>query len=244
MGLQWFWDILMLRDRAYVRFNDLPHVFERGLLIILVVALLVGAVNGVAGLISDLRAEPKALERQQAKDEALARFEELQGYFPLSPDLREPIIKYLEIGIDIRYDIAELSTPFVRPVRAVFGTAGDVLSTPFHFLSGWMGYTLWVLLAAKILSGRAHLQNMLGMTALQFLPSLLLVLQPIPYVGPAASIIAFIWGVLIYIKATAVANSMLTLRGFLAVILPLVALIALILIIVPVGLWAVMLRTF
>jgi len=107
-----------------------------------------------------------------------------------------------------------------------------------------MCYTLWVLLAAKVLGGQAHLQNMLGMTALQFLPSLLLVLQPIPYVGPIASAIAFVWGALIYIKATAVANDMLTIRGFLAAILPLVVLIALILIIVPVGLWVIMLRTF
>lgn len=244
MSLRWFWDILALRDRAYVRFNDLPHVFERGLLIVLVVALLVGAVNGLVGLVSDLRAAPQLLARQQAKDAALDTFERWQSYFPLSPDLREPIVKYLEIGIDIKYDIAELSTPFVKPVRAVFRAAGHILSTPFSFLSGWMGYTLWVLLAAKILGGRAHLQNMLGMTALQFLPSLLLVLQPIPYLGPVVGIIAFIWGALIYIKATAVANEMPTIRGFLAVILPLVVLIALILIAVPVGLWAVMLRTF
>ena len=232
-------DILLLRDEAFQEFKTSPRVFERGLLIVLVVALLVGLVNLAAGLISDLRRLP--VQREQVKRAVIESFQRGATY-PADPELADMIETYIEAGIDIGFDIAALPTPLPRPVGTALQRAGAALSTPFLYLSGWtLFYTVLVLLAAKILGGQASVQKMLGCTALHVIPYILNVLGPIPWLGGLARAVAFIWGVLIFVKATAVANDITTERGLLATILPCAVALALILIAVPTGLIILML---
>jgi len=239
-GLHTIRGILLLQDEAFAEFKASPHALERGLLIVLVVALLVGLVNSAVGLVSGLRQVPLEAERQQVKQEAIGGFERGIAYANLDPELVEMIKTYMETGIDIGFDIAALPTPFVGPVGTILQMMGAALSTPFSYVSGWLLYTLLVLLAAKILGGTATLQKMLGCTALHFIPYTLNVVQSVPWLGRLAGAIAFVWGALIFIKATAAANNMTTVRGFLATILPCVIALALLLIAIPTGLIIVM----
>ena len=225
--------ILVLRDEAYRRFGDLPRVFERGLRIIILVGLLVGAVNAVVWAVNALNDQAPQAARQQTKDQVLGDFDQAVDYAQVDPQIVQDIRDYIEIGIDITYDIQALRAPFIRPVRRVFQAIGRALSTPFSYLSSWMFYTLLVLFFAKLFRGQASVQRMLGMTALQFVPYVLNVLNPIPYVGWIFGVVAAVWGFFIYVKATAVANEFTTLRGFLVTILPVVVAIALVLILVP-----------
>jgi len=239
-GLRLIRDILLLKDEAFGEFKASPRVFERGLLIVIVVALLVGVVNSAAGLISDLRQLSVEPQRQRVKQEAIEGFERGAASARLSPELADIIKTYMEAGIDIGFDIAALPTPLARPVGTILQKVGAALSFPFPYLSGWLLYTLLVLLAAKILGGQASVQKMLGCTALYSIPYILNVLGPIRWLGGLAGIVAFIWGVLIFIKAAAVANNITTERGFLATILPWVVALALILIAVPTSLIIIM----
>ena len=95
-----------------------------------------------------------------------------------------------------------------------------------------MGYAFWVLLVAKLLGGRATLSQMLGCTALYVAPQILTILQVIPCLGAILGFVAFVWGLVIYVKATAVANELSSGRALLAAILPAAVLIGLILLFV------------
>ena len=76
---------------------------------------------------------------------------------------------------------------------------------------------------------------MLGCTALYVAPQILTILQVISCLGPILGFVAFVWGLVIYVKATAVANELSLGRALLAAILPAAVLIGLIsLVVIPV----------
>ena len=83
-----------------------------------------------------------------------------------------------------------------------------------------MFFSLIVFIVAKLLGGKATVQEMLGTTALYMVPHVAGILSPIPYLNTVALVIATVWGIAIYVKATAVANQLDTGRALLAVFLP------------------------
>jgi hypothetical protein len=97
---------------------------------------------------------------------------------------------------------------------------GGVVSYPFGWLATYILYGLLVLVAAKILGGSATVQQMLGCTALAAVPFILGVFGLIPQLGYWPGAIAFLWGLVIYVMGTTVANEFGIGQAILAVILP------------------------
>jgi hypothetical protein len=111
---------------------------------------------------------------------------------------------------------------------------GVWLSTPLVWLGAWAWYALWVMLFAKLLGGGATLERMLSATSLFVVPhvlnlltGLLALMGRIPVAGACfgglgalIGLVAGLWGVAIYVKATAAANEFGAGKATLATILP------------------------
>ncbi len=97
-------------------------------------------------------------------------------------------------------------------------------------MAGWIGYAIWVLLAAKLLGGKATVSQMLGTTAFYAVPHVLGILGFIPCVGGLLGVVATVWGIAIYIKAVAVANDFGIGRATVATVLPVLVGVGLILV--------------
>jgi hypothetical protein len=97
---------------------------------------------------------------------------------------------------------------------------GAFLSLPFGRLAGWMGYTLWAMLVAKLLGGRATVSQTLGATVLYAVPHALDILDFVPCLGPTLGVAATVWGIAIYVKAMAVANDFSIGRAVTATVVP------------------------
>jgi len=85
-----------------------------------------------------------------------------------------------------------------------------------------MFYGLLVLVFAKLMGGRATIQQMLGTTSLVAVPHLLDLFAFIPCLGSLLGLVAFLWGLVIYVKGTAVANEFGLGKAVLAVLLPVI----------------------
>ena len=79
------------------------------------------------------------------------------------------------------------------------------------------------MLAAKLMGGRGGLAGFFGATALFAVPHVLDLFRWVPYVGSALGFVAFIWGAVVYVKATAVSHRFSAGQALLAVLLPLLA---------------------
>ncbi len=226
---------LILDTSTLVRLKNAEDVFRKGLIVLVAVSLLVGLVGFGVDVAAKLRAPSLADQRREAQ----RGFAEALKYLPpetINPETERMIRDYFEAGLDIGFGIAALPTRLPRPVGSILEALGGFVSAPFKRLSGWMLYTLLVLVAAKLLGGRATVQQMLGCTALYVVPHLLnalgALLKLIPCMGPPIAsllgLVAFVWGIAIYVKATAVANELTIGKAIFAVILPILVLVVLV----------------
>jgi len=90
------------------------------------------------------------------------------------------MIASIRSGMELGFGVAELSTPLPRFIGGVLSSLGVWLSLPFTRLTRWIGYTIWVLLVAKLLGGRATAAQALGATALYAVPHVLDILDKDP----------------------------------------------------------------
>jgi len=234
---------LLLRIPSLRAFRDRPDVFRQGLLILVAVSLIVGLVSSAIGLVNEMQAPSPEEAIREARAGFRRAMEQARVGMNIPPQVEKQIEDYFEAGLDIGLAIAELPLRIPQPAGHILRAIGRFISTPFHWLGGWMFYTLLVAIAAHLLGGRASLQQMLGLTALYALPHLLDIVPPllglIPVAGPAlhafTSVVigvgAWVWGVLIYIAATTVASEFDWARGVLAVLAPILLLIILTLVV-------------
>ncbi len=238
--------VLTLDDATFAAHVNSADALKRGLGILAVVALLTSLFTLVGDVVEGFRPVDMAeIQRQMEQS-----FEQQMQFNPALqyPETREMIQGSIREGIAIGTEITQeptnlafLPTWLCNLLQAL----GTWLSRPLAWLGSWAWYALWVLLFAKLLGGRATLQRMLGATTLFAVPHVFdialdllnLLGRLIPTVacvfGPLAwlaGLLTFAWGVVVYVKATAVANDFSTGRAFAAAILPLVlvALLALI----------------
>jgi len=235
-------DSLLLRTASLAALRDRPDLFRQGLLILVAISLIVGLVGSATGLVSELQAPPPEEAGRQVRESFRQGMEQAWGTTNLPPEVERQIKEVFEAGLDIWLTIAKLPTPIPQPAGHILKAVGHFLSTPFDWLGGWMAYTLLVAIAAHLMGGRASVQQMLGLTAFYAIPHLLDILPPllglIPVAGPPlqalTSVIvgvgAWVWGLLIYIAATTVASEFDWARGVLAVLAPVLLLIALVLV--------------
>ena len=223
---------LFLDTRTFVAQREARDTFRKGVLLVVVITLLAGSLSFVVSTVEGFLPPRWDAQRGKAEDQISRVFEFLP--FEMDTKTERMITGSIEAGLDIGFEIAQLPTPLPRSLKAFLQALGGWITAPLLRLGGWMGYAFWVLLVAKLLGGRATLSQMLGCTALYVAPQILTILQVIPCLGAILGFVAFVWGVVIYVKATAVANELSLGRALLSAILPAAVLIGLIsLVVIP-----------
>jgi len=147
------------------------------------------------------------------------------------PKFQRLMLDNVDAGFRIGLRVSEVvqqTTPLGRTFSSLFEAIGRFASYPFRWISTWMWYTLAVLVFARLLGGTATIQEMLGTTSLVAVPHLLDLFGFIPFLGGLLGIVAFFWGLVVYVKATAVANRFSMEKGLVAVLLPAIVLMLLV----------------
>jgi hypothetical protein len=239
--LNTLWNASLLRSEAFSGFRDRRDVFFQGFLIIVAIALLVGLPSFAADAIR--AAQPRQAEAQFEEasaeiEKGLAQMEPFLGF--LSAEQREQLVQLPQMikpWIAAGVEISNLPTVLPSPLGALLQAFGAWLSLPFAnagfplaavSLATWLGYGLLVMLLAKLLGGRGTLAGFFGTSALYAVPHVLSFFVWIPCLGPILSLVAFVWGILIYVKATVVSHELTVGRAVAAVLLPMAAVVVLV----------------
>jgi len=197
---------------TFVRFRDREDAFRRGVTILVLVALLVGMVGFAVDFIGGLIKPP--FEREMA--EIQGGIEQWLQFAPqyMDPEVlagfKEYFLPNFEAGLEIVHKITALPTRLPGGVNLFFDTLGNWVQRPLAMLGGFLGYGIWVMLAAKLLGGKGRLQEFLGTAALSSVPYLLLILERLSCLGSILGIVAWIWGAIIWVVATAVTHGWAT----------------------------------
>jgi hypothetical protein len=227
--------VLKFDSAAFTRHIESKDALKRGLLLIILAALLAGFFPFLGEVVNSFSqpnfADIEAQMRQQI---------DLQKQF--NPSLRDPqfarmydetiqaVIAMIKDITGIKPNVAFLPNWLGRLLAAL----GAWLSTPVAWIAGWLGYALWVMLFAKLLGGRATLSKMLGATTLFVAPhvfnvftGLLSLMGKIPVAGTCFGGLGillglglWVWGTVVYVKATATANEFGLGQATLATVLP------------------------
>jgi hypothetical protein len=243
---------LLLRSEAFTSFRDRRDVFFQGFLIIIVVSLLVGLPVFAGNLIRAARPRLSEVQLEEATTQlegSLRRVEPLLGFMPAEErqQLNE-VVSTVKTWIAAGVEISNLKTVLPRPLGALMQAFGGWLSLPFAkggfplasvSLAVWLGYGIWVMLLAKLLGGRGTLAGFFGTSALYAVPHVLAFFAWVPCLGAMVGLIAFLWGIVIYVKATVTSHGLTVGRALVAVFLPmLVVMLAVIVAAALVGVWA------
>ena len=221
--LQLAWDALLFRDAAYAQHVARADALKRGLAMLVVVSLTAGLLTLVTGLVRDLR--PMSVEaRREEADLALQEFfqslRRMGQFTDIPPGLERQLTDSIRSGMALGFEIEALPTRLPRPVGRLFTNLGSFLSLPFSRMASWAGYTIWVILIAKLLGGRATVSQTLGATALYAVPHVLGILDVVRCLGGLLGLVAAVWGAAIYVKALAAANEFSIERAIVATVVP------------------------
>lgn len=209
---------LSLKDSTFRSLRDRSDVFYRGFLVLALVGLLAGLF--AAGVELTTRVLRPANEKL-VTEEAVRGFES-SYYGP--PEGRPVIEAYITEGVAMGFEVSRLPPRggvAFRPFARVLNWLGQGASIPLG--GGFLGMLfvggLLVHLSSRWLGGRSGMAQMLGLSALAFIPHLL---DPVSsLLGLAGSLtgsgafapiqsliglVVFVWGIVIYVKATAVAQ--------------------------------------
>lgn len=233
------WNGARFRGPAFSGLDERRDAFLHGLLIVLVIGLVVG----LPGLIGDVVAGLRPVDVEAELDKAMSGMdqfvEQMKPYLGNMPggamdEIIGQIKENMRFGFDIVRKVEGLSTFLPKPIDRTFQAIGKWASKPFAgsglplgaaTLGTWLGYGIWVMLFAKLLGGRGTLTGFFGATALYAVPHTLSFFAFIPVLGGILSFAAYLWGLAIYVKGTAVGHHLSIERALLAALLP--ALIAL-----------------
>ncbi|OQA45684.1 MAG: Yip1 domain protein [Chloroflexi bacterium ADurb.Bin325] len=235
----WFsrlWDAARLHTPAYAGLAGRQDAFFQGFLIVLLVSLLAGA----PGFVGDVMAALQRPSADETAERSIALREMLGAAGPWMARLGlstaawtaavDEVADAFDMGLQVSQEIDQLPTRLPRPVGRILEAFGGWLSAPFSVarlplavasLGVWLGYGVWVMLAARLLGGRGSLSGFFGATALYAVPHALDLLRWLPFIGGLIGVIAYIWGVIVYIKATQASHDLSFERALIAVLAPL-----------------------
>ena len=223
---------------------------------ILAVALLTGLPAFVSDVIDGFSPaavfEPSEFLENLA--EPLARFRPWLQSAGVPQTMLDQILSQIEdnavLAGSIAAQVQQADTAFPRPLAQGFMALGEWLSQPFAnspwplataTLGTWLGYGVWVMLVAKLLGGRSTLHGFFGATAFFAAPHALAIFAGVPVLGSVLGVVAWIWGLIIYVVATAASHRLSPGRALLAVFLPVVALLTVLaLLVLPISLIALL----
>ncbi|MGB8644933.1 MAG: YIP1 family protein [Anaerolineae bacterium] len=215
---------LALRDRTFTDLREKSSVLLRGFLVVLLVGLLAGV----------FQASVHMLQASQANIGISVLPPSVRAMIP--PPYDAMAEDYAREGAGISVDIQKLSPQAgegFRSVTYLLDWVGMTLSVPLSMdFIGWMLLAgLLVHLTSRWLGGHASIAQMLGLTALAFAPRILdplsIVLSGLDastggglgIISSLIGLIVFVWGIAIFIKATAVAQGFSLARALGAIIL-------------------------
>ena len=236
-------DALLLRGATLARIADRPDAFLQGLIVLLAVALFVGlpvlAKEVIGGFQPPAAVEPGEMTPDVSGTLDLARPWLRNAGVPEA--IIDQVLQMAEgnaaVANQVAVQISQLPAALPRPLARTFIGIGHWLSRPFAnsplplaaaAMSTWLGYGLFVMLAAKLLGGRGTLHGFFGATAFFAVPHLLDVFAGLPVLGPVLGVIAFLWGLVIYAVATGASHRLSGARALVAVFAPFVLLLTLV----------------
>jgi hypothetical protein len=209
---------LMLNQSAMRGLREAPDVVRRGLLVVLFVGLLVGAVQGASALIGSASPERTVAGVRAQVDEFVegltlgANSEQLQPVIQLVNENEEPFYAMLT-------ELYSLPTALPWQAQLLFRWLASLVSTPLSYLAGLLVTVVVSHIAARQLGGQGSIQQMLGLGALSTAPHALDALTFIPAIGPTLGFIAWAWGLVILVVATMIAHKLDSGRATMAVLL-------------------------
>lgn len=237
------WAAARLHPPVFTGLAARYDAFLHGFLIVLVISLLTGIpifVGEIVGAVA-LPSAGEPAEQSTALRESLEATGPLLDRLGVPADTRADIVAEVSrafgLALQIRQEVDQLPTTFPRPVGAVLEALGTWVSLPFSgalpfgsgvlplavvSLGAWLGYGFWVMLAAKLLGGRGTLHGFFGATALYAVPHVLDLFGWVPFIGGILGFIAYVWGAVVYVKATQASHQLSFERALIAVLLPIV----------------------
>jgi hypothetical protein len=124
-------------------------------------------------------------------------------------------------------DLSEIEAPLPRGITGFLNAVGGWLARSVAAIGGWLFYGSLVLIAVRLLGGKAKLPVFLGSVAVYIVPGLLAIFQPIPCIGFLLALIGTVWSIVVYVKATSVVTGLDLGRSAVAVVAPMIAITAL-----------------
>jgi hypothetical protein len=219
------WKVIALDDEAFQTWRERPNIFMRGIVLIILVSLVAGLITFGINLVT--RVQPfDAQEIREAIDESMEwqlRFNPATS----DPEFERIMNQVVDVIIPMVTEIAQVPAPLPQGVSGFFNAVGSWLNGVLGAIGGWLFYGALVLFAANALGGSGKMRDFYGTVALYAVPGLLGLLGFIPCIGPLLVFVGFIWGVVIYVKATAVATGLDEGRAAMAVIAPAVFIVLL-----------------
>ena len=107
-------------------------------------------------------------------------------------------------------------------LAALLSSLGIWLNTPLNWLSNWIVYGAIVAALARMMGAHGTLQLFFAATSFTAAPMLLTGLAPIPFLGPVAVIVAWVWAAMVYYRAVRLVTRLDAARTLLSMFLPLV----------------------
>jgi hypothetical protein len=223
--LKTLWGTTILKDAAYQEWRERPNIFLRGIVLIVVISLVAGLIAFAVNLVNQVRPVDVA-----GIQEGFDQWRQIQSqFFPAmeDPEAQAMMEGIMDVVIPMVRDISEIPAPLPRGIVGFFNALGSWLTRVLAAITGWLVYGALVLIFANLLGGAAKLPEFLGTVAVYAVPGLLALLQPLPCVGCLLGLIATIWVIVVYIKATSVVTGLDTGRAIVAVVAPFLSIIVL-----------------
>jgi hypothetical protein len=229
---------LVLDDEAFHTWRERPNIFLRGIVLIIVVTLVAGLISFGINLVTQVQ-PLNAQEIREAIDQSMEwqlRFNPATS----DPEFERIMEQVTDVIVPMVLEISQVPAPLPQGIAGFFTALGSWLNGALGAIGGWLFYGALVLFAVNALGGSAKMRDFYGTVAVYSLPGLLALFSFIPCVGPLLGLVGFIWGIVIYVKATSVVSGLDGGRATVAVLAPAVVLFLLgVLISIAVVLWFV-----
>ena len=222
--LNTLWKTAILDEGAFRDWNERPNVFLRGIVLIILVTLIAELI--VFGV--DLVNQVQPVDLTVIPEEMNRWYERQSEWMPqMDPEFRKVWEGTMDVMFPMFRELSEIDAPLPQGITGFFNAVGSWLARSVAAIGGWLFNGALVLIAVRLLGGKAKLPVFLGTVAVYIVPGLLAIFQPIPCIGILLALIGSIWSIVVYVKATSVVTGLDTGRSIVAVVAPIVVMTAL-----------------
>lgn len=230
--LNTLWRTLLLDDSAYQEWRERPNLFQRGIVLIVLITLVAELIVFGVNLVNRVR----RVDTAQLEDQIWEGYRQQLQFNPFVQDLPPEVLEMqeqmMQVIVPMVTEVTQVEAPLPRGIAGFFQALGAYITRVFAALGGWMFYGALVLLVVNLLGGSAKLPDFLGMISLYIIPGLLALLQldqPVACCcgGTLLALVGTIWSIVVYVKAVSVASDLDTGRSIVAVFAPFVVILLL-----------------